>query len=250
MKDLLEIYKDIKELNRKGIAVILGILLVFDMLLSNNDLKIGTYCMLTAMLIAYMCFVIKIITEKLDMQIRRTHSCEKVEKTKKDLEITAFHEAGHAIVARISNPKATIQMVTIEGSKEGNYAGFVKREFKRTILQKTDRLSEIRICFGGMVGELIAYGQSSYGSRDDLRKAKNIATDMIYLDGMGEQIIYAREDNKVIEEANIILKNEKANAIKILQDNKELLYSLKDLLLHKKTLNQTEMDTFFKEYGI
>ena len=51
MKDLLEIYKDVKELNRKGIAVILGILLVFDMLLSNNDLKIGTYSMLTAMLI-------------------------------------------------------------------------------------------------------------------------------------------------------------------------------------------------------
>lgn len=104
-----------------------------------------------------------------------------------DLVSTAWHEAGHALVAYLRNKRERIQVVTVvpSGSALG-YVWYVDKEDRMRFNSRSEFLIEIEICLGSYVAEMIHMGDTQGGVIGDLETAGKIASDMVRKFGMGK----------------------------------------------------------------
>ncbi len=118
-------------------------------------------------------------------------------QTKKELLRTAYHEAGHAAV---NNPSATgesMAMITVIGQDE--YLGYARYDEIRGQAQaQTEQrtTSQLARLLAGQIAERLAGFQQSAGWRNDLEKARRLATDYILEWGMGENMAALQIDEK------------------------------------------------------
>ncbi len=106
----------------------------------------------------------------------------------KERRLTAFHEAGHAVVARSIPGSDPVHQVTI--MPRGRAGGFTMSlpEEDKYYATKTDMLRDIQHLLGGRVAEAIVLGDISTGASNDLERATKIAHDMTTKYGMTEAI--------------------------------------------------------------
>ena len=166
-----------------------------------------------------------------------------------DMEWTAYHEAGHALVARLVPSAIRIKSITIIPNKIQRFSGAVQTEGKHSHQTYSDMLNSVKVAFAGMVSEDIAFNEHSFGCRSDLQKAKNCVYDMLQSFNMGQKIIYSNR-KELDDEVERILQEEKTKTRQLLTNNWNILVDLKDEIILKKTMNEEEIDTFFKKYGI
>jgi cell division protease FtsH len=109
--------------------------------------------------------------------------------TLKDKEITAYHEAGHALVAKLLSG-ATVSKVTIIPTTKGagGYTLFLPDE--KMFSTKRDLLNDIAVFLAGRASEEIIFGENNVtnGASDDLRKATQIAMNMVKNFGMSQNV--------------------------------------------------------------
>ena len=181
-----------------------------------------------------------------------------------DRKTTAYHEAGHALVARFLPDTDAVNKITI--IPRGRAAGVTwflpeERDFK----YKDQLQNELAIAFGGRVAEELIFGRISTGAANDIKQATNIAQKMIRTWGMSddlgplsydigeEQIFLGREISqhrdyseatarKIDEEVANQINNAYGVANKVLSENIDILHSLSDLLLEKETVLGKELD--------
>ena len=186
-----------------------------------------------------------------------------------DRKVTAYHEGGHALVARFLPETDTVNKITIV--PRGRAAGVTwflpeERDFKF----KDQLESELSVAFGGRVAEEIIFDRISTGAANDIKQATNLAQTMIRNWGMSEKLgplSYAKGEEQVFlgreiaqhrdyseetarmidEEINKLIKDAYDRARDVLNENLDILHKLADLLLEQETVLGKELDELIKE---
>ena len=188
----------------------------------------------------------------------------------KERELTAYHEAGHAIVGHVLPDSDPVHKVTIiPRGGTGGVTWFLPPEDRSytNVYEFKDILAR---AMGGRIAEKLIYGDDGIttGAGSDLRKATEIARDMVIEQGMGnklrDQVFH--EDNgglmfdkmtrdrpysdgtaELIDQEVAAFVNEaKQRAELVLKANKKLLDDLAKALLEKETLEESEVDEILK----
>jgi cell division protease FtsH len=113
---------------------------------------------------------------------RRSHVLNKKEK-----EITAYHEAGHALVASVLPYADPVHKISI--ISRGRAAGYtLKLPLEETKMQsRREFLDDIAVSLGGYVAEKLVFGDLTTGAANDLQVSTSLARDMVTKYGMSEK---------------------------------------------------------------
>jgi len=184
-------------------------------------------------------------------------------------ELTAYHEAGHAIVGHVLPDSDVVHKVTIiPRGGTGGVTWFIPPEDKsyHSILEYKDILARM---LGGRIAEEVIYGPErvTTGAGSDLQKAAELARDMVVNQGMGsklrdqvfhveegmmlERMVHEREYSddtaKVIDQEVEALITEAAKRARVvIRANLPSLDKLKDALLEKETVDADEVHKLFE----
>lgn len=185
-------------------------------------------------------------------------------------ELTAYHEAGHAIVGHVLPDSDLVHKVTIiSRGSTGGVTWFIPPEDKsfHSILEYKDVLARM---LGGRIAEEVIYGKErvTTGAGSDLQKAAELAREMVINQGMGEKLRdqvfhveegmmmermmhekqYSDETAKIIDdEVEALITEAATRAREVIKANKKPLEALKDKLLDKETVEADEVIEIFKD---
>jgi cell division protease FtsH len=102
--------------------------------------------------------------------------------------LSAYHEAGHAVAAKVLEPENPVQKVTIiPRGQAGGYSWQVPEE-EKTLLSVEDLKARIAVALGGRIAEEIILGDISSGAASDLEHVTRIARAMVTRYGMSERL--------------------------------------------------------------
>jgi len=186
----------------------------------------------------------------------------------KEKELTAYHEAGHAIVGHVLPDSDVVHKVTIiPRGGTGGVTWFIPPEDKsyHSILEYKDILARM---LGGRIAEEVIYGKErvTTGAGNDLQKAAELARDMVTNQGMGtklrdqvfhveegmmlERMVHEREYSddtaKVIDqEVESLITEAATRARVVIKANLKYIEALKDKLLEKETVDADEVHKLF-----
>lgn len=108
--------------------------------------------------------------------------------TENEKRLTAYHEAGHAIVTKIVKPDSPVHQISIIPSgRAGGYTLSLPKE-DRSYMSKNDMESEIVTLLGGRVAEKLILGDISTGASNDIQRSTSIARNMVMKYGMSESL--------------------------------------------------------------
>jgi cell division protease FtsH len=182
-----------------------------------------------------------------------------------DKELTAYHEAGHAIVGHVLPDSDPVHKVTIiPRGGTGGVTWFLPPEDRvyTSIIEFKDMLAR---AVGGRIAEKVKYGDDrvTTGAGDDLRKATQIARDMVTEQGMGKGLrdIVFHEDSgglmfdrmvherpysedtarQIDQEVEALLREAVMRAEAIIRTNPEPLKKLAEALLKQETVEANEV---------
>ena len=185
-------------------------------------------------------------------------------------ELTAYHEAGHAIVGHVLPDSDPVHKVTIiPRGGTGGVTWFLPPEDKSytNVYEFKDILAR---AMGGRIAEQIIYGDDGIttGAGSDLRKATEIAREMVIEQGMGKSLRdqvfhedngglmfdkmtrerpYSDETAKLIDqEVSQLITEAKQRAMLVLKANRPFLDKLAEALLKEETLEETAVDEILK----
>ncbi|MFA5999875.1 MAG: ATP-dependent zinc metalloprotease FtsH [Candidatus Paceibacterota bacterium] len=191
--------------------------------------------------------------------------------SKKEKEITAYHEAGHAIVASVLPHADPVHKVSIiaRGSA-GGYTLKLPLE-ERKLQSKKEFIDDIAMSLGGYVAEKMIFGDITTGPSSDLQVATNLAKAMVTRWGMSDvigpvaladrggatQFGEIREDQhsestamKVDAEVHRIISDGIKSAEKVLHDHKKAFTAIAHKLIEVETLEQEEYEKILTAHGI
>jgi cell division protease FtsH len=181
-----------------------------------------------------------------------------------DRKTTAYHEAGHALVARFLPGTDAVNKITI--IPRGRAAGITWFLPEESDFKYKDQLeSELSVAFGGRVAEEIVFNRISTGASNDIKRATDIAQKMIRNWGMSDELgpmSFAKEEDhiflgreiaqhrdyseetarKIDAEVDKLIENAYRRAEKNLKENLDILHALSDRLLEKETVMGKELD--------
>ena len=186
--------------------------------------------------------------------------------------VTAYHEAGHALVAKLLPGADPVHKVTI--IPRGMALGLTQQlpiDEKHTY-QKDYLLNNLAILFGGRVAEELVLNHMTTGAGNDIEKATDLAHRMVCEWGMSEklgpmtfgkkeeEIFLGRDftqkvdysENTAIEidaEIRRIIQESYQKAKDLLKKNLGLLHKVAQMLLEKEVLDGSEIDAIVREFG-
>ena len=184
--------------------------------------------------------------------------------TERDRKITAYHESGHAILAKKLENTDEVQEVSI--IPRGMAGGYTMQRPENDNSYRTYNylMDEICVCMGGRLAEELIFKDISTGASNDISQATKIAHNMVYNWGMSknlgflslessDQVFIGRDyqtkndfSEKLASEADdevrAILDYNYKRAKKLLSDNVDLLNEMAKLLLERETINKDEVD--------
>jgi cell division protease FtsH len=185
--------------------------------------------------------------------------------SKKEKEIVAFHESGHAIVATLLPNADPVRRISIvpRGISALGYTLQLPTE-DRYLMTKTELLDRLAVLLGGRVAEEIIFGEISTGAHNDLQRTTDIATSMVKEFGMSEKLGYVTfekekqplflpsslfptreysEDTakQIDEEVKKIVDETYLRVKEILTAKKDKLGELARLLLEKEVVEEADL---------
>ncbi len=180
-----------------------------------------------------------------------------------DLKMTAFHEAGHAVVGHFCEHSDPIHKISIVSrGRAGGYT-ILLPETDKPYKRKSEFLDQLASMLGGYIAELKNFGEVSTGPHNDLEQVTKIARAMVTKFGMSEELgtrIYGETDEmiflgreihesrnyseetarKIDEEVQKYITIAYKKAEKILEEKKDKVKKLVDILLEKETVEKEE----------
>ena len=189
--------------------------------------------------------------------------------TDKEKKITAYHEAGHAILFHVLPDVGPVYTVSIIPTGLGA-AGYTMPlpENDEMFITKGTMLQDIMVSLGGRIAEEIIFGDITTGASSDIKKATKAARDMVTRYGMSENIgviNYGSDDDEVFigrdlahakshseliageidREVRRIIDECYAKAKAIILENSDVLHGCADLLLEKEKIGREEFEKLF-----
>ena len=184
--------------------------------------------------------------------------------TESDKRITAYHESGHAIIAKLCKHCDPVQEVSIIA--RGMAAGYTMTRPDNDDNHMTkDKLTDL-VCelLGGRVAEELVIKDVSTGASNDLQRVTEIARKMVTEWGMSERVglVTYRSDNPIFlgrdmeahnsyseetagiidEEVHKIIETAHARAVKLLTENRKVLDNMARVLVERETIYTDEVD--------
>ena len=209
-------------------------------------------------------------------QIYQTEFLESIEKvllgperkshilTKKEKEIAAYHEAGHALVSAMLPNTEPVRKISIIA--RGMAAGYTLKTPKeeRRLKTKSEFLSEMAVLLGGYVAEDIKFKEVTTGASSDLERASEVARKLVKEYGMSslgpisfgkrEQLIFLGKEiseqrnysekvaTQIDKEVARLLRQAEKTARRILTKNRKILEKLAQTLIKKETIEKEEFE--------
>lgn len=181
--------------------------------------------------------------------------------------LTAYHEAGHALVARVLPNTDPVHQITImPRGRAGGFTMILPKEDKY-YMTKTDMEEQIAHLLGGRVAEKLTLNDISTGASNDLERATNIARGMVTKYGMSHTlgpVSYAESDevflgrdftskqnyseevaSKIDAEIRQIIEDQFERVEQILNDNMDKLHKVANVLLEIETLDGAQFEELF-----
>jgi cell division protease FtsH len=189
--------------------------------------------------------------------------------SKKEKEIAAFHEVGHALVATFAHTTEPVRKISIiaRGMAAG-YTLHVPSEEKK-LRSKKEFIAEIATLLGGYTAEHLVFNEITTGASSDLKRASELARKLVKEYGMSslgpisfgekEELVFLGKEIseqrnysekmavKIDEEVEKIIKEAKRIAETILKENKKLLNKIANILIEKETIEKEEFDSLVRE---
>ena len=184
--------------------------------------------------------------------------------TEEDKKITAYHEAGHAIVSRILQPDQTVQEVSI--IPRGMAAGYTLTNEKDIESHHKSRkflVAQLAMLMAGRVAEQLFIGDTCTGASNDLKVATDLAERMVTMFGMSEKLgpmYYGKEEEVALRlynaqnphseslqslidgEVKSFILNAEKTASDILKDNKSKADTMAQILLERETIYAADIN--------
>jgi cell division protease FtsH len=187
--------------------------------------------------------------------------------TEKEKEMTAYHEAGHAIVGRLVPEHDPVYKVSIIPRGRALGVTMYLPERDRVSHSKRHLESMISSLFGGRIAEEVIYGFESVstGASNDIERATNLARKMVTQWGFSEKLgplLYAEEEgevflgrsvtkNKSMSEDTVKLIDAEirdfidrnySRAKQLIEENMDILHAMKDCLMQYETIDAKQID--------
>lgn len=183
--------------------------------------------------------------------------------TDKEKEITAYHEAGHALIAAKTSHAEPVRKISI--ISRGMAAGYTLKVQKeeRMLRTKKEFEAELAVLLGGYCSEKMIFGDITTGASDDLNKCSQLARSIVKKYGMSSlgPIVFGERDReifldsetesknysegvavKIDNEVERIISDAQKEAEKVLKENKELLARIAKTLIEKETIEREEFE--------
>jgi cell division protease FtsH len=192
--------------------------------------------------------------------------------SRKEKELTAFHEAGHAVVASVLPYADPVHKISI--ISRGRVAGYVLKLplEDRKLQSKKEFLDDIAVALGGYVVEKTIFDDLTTGPSNDLQVATALARDMVTKYGMSEKMgpialenfggkplfgmgvmdnEYSEEVGKMIDaEVSRIMNNAMKKVERIVKEHGKVLETIAARLIEVETIEQKEFEEILVTHGI
>ena len=191
--------------------------------------------------------------------------------SEKDKRVTAYHEAGHAILFHVLPDVGPVYTVSVipTGQGAGGYT-MPLPEKDEMYLTKGKMLQDIVVCLGGRIAESLVFDDVTTGAVQDSRQATERARDMVTKYGFSDElgmINYSTSDDEVFigreighaknfsegtaavidQEVKRIIESCREKATKILKENRKVLDKLAELLIEKERSGHREVEALFEQ---
>lgn len=188
----------------------------------------------------------------------------------REKKITAYHEAGHALVGSVLEHADPIHKITIiSRGHAGGYTLSLPLE-ERKLKDRREFYDILAMTLGGYVVERMIFGDITTGPSNDLQQATAMARDMVTKFGMSDKIgpvaLESRDGRSLTgsatdshseemaalidEEVGKILKEAEQRATEAVEKHKELLEVIVAELMDKETIEQPEFEVLLKAHGV
>jgi cell division protease FtsH len=180
--------------------------------------------------------------------------------SEREKKIVSYHEIGHALVAAMQSHSAPVTKITIIPRTSGAL-GYTMQvdEGDHYLMSREELLSKLATLTGGQAAEQLVFGSITTGASNDIQQATKLARGMITRYGMSEFGMVARETGngqylgqdaslacspayaeKIDEQVVALVRQARAKADGILQENEGKLHELAKYLLQKETITGEE----------
>ena len=175
----------------------------------------------------------------------------------------AIHEAGHATVSWMLEHAAPLVKVTIVPRGQSLGAAWYLPE-ERLIVRPEQMLDEMCATMGGRAAEKVIFNKISTGALSDLEKVTKQARAMVTIYGLNDKLgnityydssgqseynfskPYSEETAKVIDsEISLLIETQYKRAVQLLEENKDKLIQLADILIEKEVIFKDDLETIF-----
>ncbi len=190
----------------------------------------------------------------------------------KTREITAYHEAGHAILFHLLSEVGPVHLVSIipNGRGAGGYT-MPLPENDNVFMTKKKMIQDIQVSFGGRIAEELIFGDITTGASQDIKQATQMAQAMVVKYGMSDEIglinyevdsgeevflgrdlghsrSYSDEVAALIDkEVRKIIKDCYDEAKRIIKENIDVLHACAKRLLEKERIDRPEFEALFQK---
>ena len=182
--------------------------------------------------------------------------------SEKDKKITAYHEAGHAVVSRYLETQEPVKEISI--IPRGMAGGYTmnKTNEDKNYISKTEMEERLIVLMAGRAAEKIIINDISTGASNDFEVATKIAKDMVTVYGMSDvvgtisinperdpyelQLLGEKYTDVIGAEVKILLDTAYSKAQKIIIEHMDKLHIVAKTLLEQETINENEFEEIFK----
>lgn len=169
-----------------------------------------------------------------------------------DKKITAYHEAGHALISKLVAPEISVKKVTIIPSTKGAGGYTLNVPPDKMFKTKSDLLKQVKIALGGRAAEEIIFGKENIttGAYSDLQHVTNILLNMAQEYGMLEEtglinygLIEGLNLNENVETIKKKVNEIYSEVVNLLSLNKDKLDILAEYLIKNETIFENEINS-------
>ena len=180
----------------------------------------------------------------------------------RDRKVTAYHEAGHALVTRLMVPENRVSRITIIPSTKGAGGFSMNIPPDRMYYRKKDMENSIRIGLAGRAAEELIFGEENVttGASNDLEKATETILNMVRRFGMNPKsgllnydVLYRngmqQVQDEILQECKNTMDQFYREVQALLQENRRILAAIAENLLARETLEERDLDAILQAYG-
>ncbi len=183
--------------------------------------------------------------------------------SEKDKKLTAYHEAGHAVVSRYLETQEPVKEISI--IPRGMAGGYTmnKTNEDKNYISKTEMEERLIVLMAGRAAEKIIINDISTGASNDFEVATQIAKNMVIVYGMSDvvgkisiniekdpyelQLLGEKYADAIGAEVKILLDNAYVKAQKLIVEHMDKLHEVAQTLLKQETISEEEFERIFKK---